>query len=221
MTLSIRRPGAALLAILAGVASALLALALAGPASAGQLRFTPQRFTIDFQSPNPDGVVNAWGQVYGQNGVSTDNADGTVSVFDFGHRNTVTVNHDAVNPPLTVVQIVKGHGKHHPGYCIATGTAGGNWQLAGGTGKFRGAQGQGGFTFDETVTVPLLVRGHHHRDGGKQMWSDSGQGGGTMGAYSRDHKGHRTRCDLDPNDALSFTGHVDAHGVSAVPHHHR
>jgi hypothetical protein len=97
----------------------------------------PEFFTIVFTPAAPDGVVTAYGPVYGR---GTDKeVSGTLDVFTF-ERGSVNVYHTDVSNLTPKINLKA---------CTATVSARGNWLFLGGTGKYRHAFGFGQFKFFE------------------------------------------------------------------------
>lgn len=170
----------------------------AGPASAataggGHGDLQPQRFTIKFDETLPEnvGLLRARGPIHG-NGVSVDQPNSnTLTVFNLGRGNTVTINHtDVSGTQPTFYQHAprfKFNGAVFRG-CVAVLKAAGQWVIVKGTGKYRHAFGYGQFKFFQAFQ------------------------------FQRDHKTHQ--CDFK-TDPKYFRGQVDAWGKATAGHGHR
>jgi hypothetical protein len=135
------------LAALAVPAAVLTTAALAAPAaSAAPLQ--PQQFIITGSSSSPNGVVDAFGPLFGTGTDSTLTA--TLDRFSFP-RGSVLVRHtDVSSVPLSV----------NFRTCVASATARGSWQIVPfGTRLFRFARGSGFFTFRERVILSRFRNG--------------------------------------------------------------
>ena len=140
-----------LLTALVALAVVAVPVVTATGASAGTTggRLRPESFYIAISETSSTSPLWAYGPVRGY-GTDTENSNGNTGVFNFGHGNTVNVDHTNVNniqPKLNYRT------------CTETEYATGWWTFNGGTGRYRYASGYGRFAFSIYVVAP------RHRNG--------------------------------------------------------
>lgn len=108
----------------------------------------PELVTITVSTDNPDGTVNAYGPVRGQDGTDKQvSGNQDILVFDQG---TVNVWHKATANSQDV----------DSRSCTATFTEDGTWKFKGGTGKYEEAAGSGTYH----AAGFLVFKQRHHGD---------------------------------------------------------